>query len=98
MTTDPKTRVGLIGVGLLGGALAGRLLDRGFGVLGTDIDRGKRAALRRACGAVAADAPEVVRGCERVLLSLPTGDVAAAVIDEVEGSLRPGQTVIDTTT
>jgi 3-hydroxyisobutyrate dehydrogenase-like beta-hydroxyacid dehydrogenase len=41
---------------------------------------------------------EVVRSCDRVILSLPTSDVAAAVLAQAEESLRPGQTIIDTTT
>ncbi len=90
--------LGLIGIGLLGTALAGRLLGAGFRVVGTDIDAGRREALRGQGGDVAEDAGEVVRSCDRILLSLPTSEVVAEVLDAVAGSLGPGRTVIDTTT
>jgi 3-hydroxyisobutyrate dehydrogenase-like beta-hydroxyacid dehydrogenase len=93
-----QTLLGLIGVGLLGGAMAERLLGRGFRVLGTDIEPSRCAALRELGGEVADSAREVVRSCGRVLLSLPTGDVAAGVVDRVESTVRPGQAIIDTTT
>src|SRR5262249_49528252 len=93
-----RAPVGLVGVGLLGSALADRLLGRGFRVLGVDVDPGRHAALRRHGGDVAAGPMEVFRSCDRVVLSLPTSEVVRAVIDEAEAALRPGSTVIDTTT
>ncbi len=93
-----KTRLGLIGVGLLGGAMAERLVGRGVGVLGSDLDPSRREALRGMGGEVAPSACEVARSCDRVILSLPTSDVAAEVVAQVEASLRPGATIIDTTT
>jgi 3-hydroxyisobutyrate dehydrogenase-like beta-hydroxyacid dehydrogenase len=89
--------VGVIGVGLLGGAIAERLLGAGFPVLGADPDPARREALER-LGGRAASAAEVVRGCGRVVLSLPTSEVVASVLDAVEADLRPGQVVLDTTT
>ena len=95
MATRP---LGLIGIGLLGTALAGRLLGAGFRVVGTDLDPGRRDALRGLGGDVAEDADDVVRSCDRILLSLPTSETVAEVLDGVAGSLGPGRTVIDTTT
>jgi 3-hydroxyisobutyrate dehydrogenase-like beta-hydroxyacid dehydrogenase len=94
---DPK-RLGLIGLGLLGGAMAERLLGRGFRVLGMDVDLSRRAALRELGGEAAASAEEVARECDRILFSLPTGDVAAEVIERIAPALRPGQVILDTTT
>ncbi len=37
MTTD-NSHVGLIGLGLMGSAMAKRLLERGWSVIGYDID------------------------------------------------------------
>jgi 3-hydroxyisobutyrate dehydrogenase-like beta-hydroxyacid dehydrogenase len=95
---EDRKPVGLIGVGLLGGAIAERLLGRGFRVLGTDIDPSRCEALRRSGGETVPDPSEVVRSGDRIVLSLPTSAVVAAVIDGVEAALRPGQTIIDTTT
>jgi len=80
--------VGLIGVGLLGSAVASRLIESGHPVLGYDLDPA------RCLGA--ATAPQVASSCRRIVLSLPTSDVAAAVLAALD--LPAGAIVIDTTT
>ena len=45
--SSPKDAVGLIGLGLLGQALARRLLHAGYEVIGFDIDPAKNAALAK---------------------------------------------------
>ncbi len=90
--------VGLIGLGLLGGALAQRLIERGFRVVGHDADV-QRCDVVAAEGVVmVASAAEVVDACQWVMLCLPNGDVASDVLTSITARLRPGQIVIDTTT
>ena len=88
--------IGLIGAGLLGSALADRLLAAGFGVLGFDIDVERRQALETAGGKAAGCASDVAGACSRILLSLPNSDIAAGVLDEI--APVQGSTIIDTTT
>jgi 3-hydroxyisobutyrate dehydrogenase-like beta-hydroxyacid dehydrogenase len=88
----------LIGVGLLGSAIAERLLERGFGVLGYDCVPRQRESLAAKGGRAASSAAEVVRLCERIVFSLPDSDVVTQVLAEVEGALRQDQVLIDTTT
>ena len=90
--------IGMIGIGLLGSALAGRLRDAGFRVVGLDLDRDRLDAFARMGGEPVATAEAVVRTCDRIVFSLPTSAVAVAVVDRIEGSLRPGQIIVDTTT
>ena len=90
--------LGLIGVGLLGTALAERFCASGLAVLGFDREPGRLEALGGLGGAAVGAAAEVVRNCDRIVLSLPTSAIVAAVLDEVEPMLRPGQIVLDTTT
>ena len=93
--------VGLAGLGLVGKALATRLLAGGYVVAGTDIDAEARAKARE----MGVDVAETVAGlpprCAVVLLSLPNSDVVEAVLWG-EGGIGPacgqGQTIIDTTT
>ena len=94
-------RVGLIGVGLAGFALARNLLSRGFQVLGYDISQKQRSLLLHAGGAVAEDPRSVAGECSRVLLSLPDSDVVRDVIHGKRGILAARvlpRFVIDTTT
>jgi 3-hydroxyisobutyrate dehydrogenase-like beta-hydroxyacid dehydrogenase len=103
MTSSSSTQtqspaVGLIGLGLMGSALAERLLGAGQRVLGWDIDPGRVAALRQSGGAVAADSQEVFSSCRRVLLSLPSHREVADVVQAAGASLSRGLTIIDTTT
>ena len=93
-----NTPVGLIGLGLVGSALAERLLAAGHRVAGWDIDPGRMAALRANGGDVAGNVHEVFSSCRRVLLSLPSHREVADVIDAAGASLNRGLTIIDTTT
>lgn len=93
-----KSPIGLIGVGLLGSAIAERLIARGIRVRGFDTNRDQREALS-ACGGEALDgAAEVVRCCQTLFLSLPTSDTVSSVLEQLEADFRPGQIVIDTST
>src|SRR5262245_20405287 len=104
MTEHPA--VGLIGLGLMGSALADRLLGAGRRVIGWDIDTGRCAALRERGGDVAGGAQQVFAGCSRVLLSLPSHREAGEVVRAAGAtlgrgpalSLSKGLTIIDTTT
>lgn len=90
-------RVGIIGLGLVGSALAERLTAARFEVCGFDIEPAKTAALIEVGGIPRRSALEVVRDCQRLILSLPTSDVAAHVVEEI-GSDVAGKLVLDTTT
>jgi 3-hydroxyisobutyrate dehydrogenase-like beta-hydroxyacid dehydrogenase len=82
--------IGLIGLGLVGDALAERFTASGFGVMGFDIDPQR---LRTADSAEA-----VASSCSRIVLSLPTSDVVASVVDSMLPHLAEGAILIDTTT
>jgi 3-hydroxyisobutyrate dehydrogenase-like beta-hydroxyacid dehydrogenase len=90
MNRAESETVGLIGLGLLGGAIAERLTQAGFVVYGYDV--------RPECGGQAASAADVARNARRILLSLPNSDIGAAVLDEITPHLTAGALVIDTTT
>jgi 3-hydroxyisobutyrate dehydrogenase-like beta-hydroxyacid dehydrogenase len=88
-------RVGVVGTGLMGSAIAERLLSAGFDVVVHDRIREKAEPLLRR-GAFWSDHP--FRDCERLVLCLYTTDDVAAVLDTHGLSIRPGSIVIDTTT
>lgn len=74
--------VGMIGIGLLGTALAERLLGAGFQVLGHDIDAGKREALVKLGGEAAPTIGDVARRCDRIVFAVLS---VAQVEDAIEG-------------
>jgi 3-hydroxyisobutyrate dehydrogenase-like beta-hydroxyacid dehydrogenase len=90
--------VGLIGLGLMGMALAERLRGGGFDVWGYDMDPGRNALLAAAGGKPASISVDVVRACRRILLSLPDSDVVDAVLVDLDPFLAAGQIIIDTST
>ena len=84
--------VGLIGVGLVGSALAERLRMAGLSVVAYDLRPECLTGLTAAPSARAA-----AESAPLVLLSLPDSDVVAEVIGEILPVLT-GRTVVDTTT
>ena len=90
--------IGLIGLGLLGSAIAERLVGSGYSVRGFDIDESRRANLDALGGSPERSAEEVARKCDSLLLSLPDSGVVASVLARIDSALRTGSTIMDTTT
>jgi 3-hydroxyisobutyrate dehydrogenase-like beta-hydroxyacid dehydrogenase len=89
------TKVGMIGLGLMGTALTERLLEAGYAVWVHNRTR-ERAAPLVARGAQWAENPLLV--CDRVLISLYTTETVEEVLRQLDSGLHPGQILIDTTT
>lgn len=89
--------IGLVGLGLLGSALAERLISKGWSVSGFDVDPERCDALSHS-GGVALTGLSDVAAFDVILLSLPTSPVVAEVVSSIKGELRAGQTIVDTTT
>ena len=89
--------VGVVGLGLMGGALAGRFRAGGLRVTGFDLRDECRERLAAAGGSVAPSARAVFESSRLVVLSLPDSAAAAAVFAEA-GDALAGATVVDTTT
>ena len=76
-----KVRVGLLGVGLMGSAMAHRLLDRGVAVIAWDRDSEHLRTLEGRGGESAEGPSEVVSGAGVVITMLPTADVVLDVVE-----------------
>jgi L-threonate 2-dehydrogenase len=83
-------RIGVIGLGVMGSAMARNMLRAGHQVLGFDIDDQKRSTFADIGGEVASSAGEVAGAVELVLLSLPTTSALSAVGEEIAHTARPG--------
>jgi len=93
--------VGLIGIGLVGSAIAEHLLARGYGVVGYDIDPARCAALSRAGGTPVSSVAEVAKRSDRVFLSLLASETVCQVVEGEGGLLEapePPCYIVDTTT
>ena len=96
--SGPARTVGMIGLGIMGGAMARNLVKAGFGVVGCDVRVEARAALKRAGGTVARSSTEVAHSAAIVITSLPTVAVLEHVTEELSASGRKGLIVIETST
>jgi len=89
-------RVGVIGLGNIGGAIAANLVADGHSVLVFDQDA---ARVRALAGAAAASAPEeVARASETCFLSLPTPAVVRAVAEQWLRGDATGSVLVDLST
>ena len=79
--SQEKVRVGLLGVGLMGSAMAHRLLDRGIAVIAWDRDADQLRALEARGGQPAERPSDVVSGAEAVITMLPTAEVIRDVVE-----------------
>jgi 3-hydroxyisobutyrate dehydrogenase-like beta-hydroxyacid dehydrogenase len=73
--------VGLIGIGLLGQALAQRLIGGRFAVLGFDVDPAKNARLAELGGRAALTIAELAQGCDPIILAVFSTDQVEQVIE-----------------
>lgn len=90
-------RIGLIGLGLMGSALAERFRAAGVSVVGFDLRPEARDRFAEIGGTPVTTVAKVFERERVVVLSLPNSDVVANVIREAGVSLD-GATIIDTTT
>jgi 3-hydroxyisobutyrate dehydrogenase/glyoxylate/succinic semialdehyde reductase len=90
--------VGIVGLGIMGGAIARNLVERGWRVVGFDIDPAKCAELARANVTIAADVAGLARDVPIIMTSLPTPAATEKVAREIAGSRQSSRIVIELST
>lgn len=78
-----KGSVAVIGLGIMGSSIAANLVNAGFRVRGYDVVAARRNALVRAGGTAASSVAEAVKGCTRVITSLPSPGALDAVAEQL---------------
>lgn len=78
-----KGTVGIIGLGIMGGAIARNLVERGWAVIGYDVSAERRDEAWAAGVTLAIDVADLARRTSLILLSLPSADAVGAVVAEV---------------
>jgi 3-hydroxyisobutyrate dehydrogenase-like beta-hydroxyacid dehydrogenase len=90
--------VAVIGLGIMGGAIARNLTAAGFSVSGFDIDRGRAAAAASSGVAMRGSATEAARDADLVLTSLPSVAALDDTVKSFAAEPRPGLIVAEIST
>src|SRR5712671_5905079 len=93
-----KAKVGILGLGIMGSAMAGNLLRAGFKVIGYDPVAACRNRHRRAGGIVAENASSVATSVRVLITSLPSANALAGISKELAKKEHQGLIVIETST
>lgn len=95
---DSKVSVAVIGAGIMGSAIATRLMERGLDVRIFDLDKDKVAALVAKGAKASASVADATRDSGFVILSLNHANIVRAVVfgnDGVASAATPEKLVID---
>jgi putative dehydrogenase len=90
--------VGIVGLGIMGGAIAVNLIERGWRVIGFDTDTGKRAELAVAGVVIADDVAHVARDTPILMTSLPTPAAVEKVAQAIADSGQTPRIVVELST
>jgi 3-hydroxyisobutyrate dehydrogenase-like beta-hydroxyacid dehydrogenase len=90
--------VGIIGLGLMGGAFARNLIAAGWRVVGYDIDAARRRALARAGVRIAADAKALAAAAPIIITSLPDRIALKQTVEAIVEARTAPRLVIETST
>lgn len=100
MSAAPSCRIGILGLGIMGGAMARALLAAGHEVMGYDIDPRRRRALARAGGRARTTIAGVARSADALITALPSVRALHQVVARLAEARpqRAGQIVLETST
>ena len=90
--------VGLVGLGIMGSAIAHNLIDRGWRVIGFDIDPARRTELSRDGVGIVDNAAEVAREAPVIMTSLPDPAAVLDVARAIANSGQPPRIVVELST
>jgi 3-hydroxyisobutyrate dehydrogenase-like beta-hydroxyacid dehydrogenase len=90
--------VGIVGLGIMGGAFAENLLASGWRVVGFDIDRARKRAMARAGVEIVADAGELARKTATIITSLPSPRALHATVRAILNARTRGRLVVEAST
>ncbi|MBV8848523.1 MAG: NAD(P)-dependent oxidoreductase [Methylobacteriaceae bacterium] len=91
-------QVGMIGLGIMGGAIARNLAAKGWHVVGFDTDPERCEGARQNGVEVAANSAGVATAAEIILMSLPSPAAVRAVVAEIVAAKAPKRIVVELST
>ena len=98
MAANNKGAVGVVGLGIMGGAFAENLVGAGRRVVGYDIAADRRRALAKKGVEIVKDAGEVARAAPTIIFSLPKPGALAESVAAIVKARLPRRVVIEAST
>ena len=93
-----KDSVGIVGLGIMGGAFAKNLVGSGWKVVGFDVAVERCAELAKAGVTIAKSVADVMAACPVVMTSLPSLKAIDTVAKEIAASKAPPRIVLEMST
>jgi putative dehydrogenase len=93
-----KGVVGVVGLGIMGGAFARNLLAAGWRVIGLDIDPSRNRALAKAGVEIAAGIEDLAGAARTIITSLPAPAALAATVDAIARAKARPLTIVEAST
>ena len=93
-----KDSVGIVGLGIMGGAFAKNLVGSGWKVVGFDVSVERCAELAKAGVTIAKSVADVMAACPVVMTSLPSLKAIDTVAKEIAASKAPPRIVLEMST
>ena len=91
-------KVGVVGLGIMGGAFAQNLVKAGWHVVGYDIDPARRRAMAKAGVEIAADAKGVAAETPTIITSLPKPAALDATVKAIVGARVRPRVIVEAST
>jgi 3-hydroxyisobutyrate dehydrogenase-like beta-hydroxyacid dehydrogenase len=98
MAARKKGTVGVIGLGIMGGAFAQNLIAAGWRVIGYDTAPARRRALARAGVEIVAEAADVPREARTIITSLPDPRALESTARAIAAAKLPRRIVVEAST
>ena len=98
MSAAGKGIIGIVGLGIMGGAIARNLKAAGWRVVGYDIAAARNAELNAAGVEIAASAGELARATPVILTSLPDPRALEATVREIVAAKLDRRVVVEMST
>ena len=98
MARRKKGKVGIVGLGVMGGAFAKNLIAEGWRVTGYDIDAAQRKKLAKAGVEIAQDVAALAAAVPVIITSLPHPDALRATVAKLAEAKIPSRVVIEAST
>ena len=93
-----KGKVGVIGLGIMGGAFARNLVAAGWRVIGYDVDPARRRAMARSGVEITEDAKTLAAEAPTIITSLPKPAALDATVKAIRDARVPPRVIVEAST